>query len=453
MLIELAKILLTTLFHVLKIPIFWLVVLFVYWQYRRVAGIEQKLFGRIINPVGKQVLVSTGLGILAGLLASAFMLLLGLSLSQIGLLYIWPVALLLLLVHPRFLCFSYAGGIVALAALVLRHIVLPFFPVLAEQKLVSPLLEIHIPALLALIGLLHLIESLLIHLSGHRGSSPLYFKRAGGEVVGAFSLQKFWPIPLVALLATVVLESEIQGVNMPEWWPLLKPVLELEPGQSLQYMALPVLAALGYSDLALSSSPREKSACTACYLSLYSVILIGLALAAELWPWAAPIGVLFSPLGHEAVIHYGNRKERSRGAIYCSTARGIPLMMVLPRSAAARAGLHPGDLVQRVNGATVHSDLDFLWRVDQSYFMVLIEGSREDKGFSVVLNKRQPVGEKTPAKPSYQEKPPVTAAVGSLWHRGAALGLIPAPSSQTPIYALEKSTAGFNLLQRLKRRR
>jgi len=80
------------------------------------------------------------------LLAGAIMLLLGLSLSQIGLLYIWPVALLLLLLHPRFLCFSYAGGIVALAVLVLRYILLPFFPALAEQALVAPLLEIHIPA-------------------------------------------------------------------------------------------------------------------------------------------------------------------------------------------------------------------------------------------------------------------------------------------------------------------
>jgi len=50
-------------------------------------------------------------------------------------------------------------------------------------------------------------------------------------------------------------------------------------------------------------------------------------------------------------------------------------MMVLPQSAAFRAGLRSGDLVCRVNGAPVHSDLDFLLRIDQSYFMVLIEAS------------------------------------------------------------------------------
>lgn len=447
---ELGKILLTTLFRVLQIPLFWLVVLLVYLQYRRVAGMEQKFFGRTINPVGKQVAISTGLGILAGMLASAFMLLLGLSLSQIGLLYIWPVALLLLLVHPRFLCFSYAGGIVALAVLALRHIVMPLFPALAEQKLVASLLEIHIPALLALVGLLHLIEALLIYLSGHRGSSPLYFKRAGGEVVGAFSLQKFWPIPLVALLATVVLESKVQGVSMPEWWPLLKSTLELGPGESLQYMALPVLAALGYSDMAFSTSPRQKSAGTAASLSIYSVALIALALLAEFVPPLTLAGVLFAPLGHEAVINRGNRLERSRKSLYRAGAGGVPLMMVLPGSAAERAGLHSEDLIRRVNGLPVRSDLDLLWGIEQSYFMVLIEGQRGESGFSVVLNKRRS-GEKDSGPPPRGEGPGAAAAA-SLWHRGAALGLIPAPSPQTPIYARERPAAGFSLLRRLRGR-
>lgn len=451
LLLELGKILLITLTHVLQIPIFWLVILLVYLQYRRVAGMEQKLFGRTINPVGYQVAVSTGLGILGGLLASAIMLLLGVSLSQIGLLYIWPVALLLLLVHPRFLCFAYAGGIVALAVLALRYILLPFFPALANHTLVAPLLEIHIPALLALIGLLHLMESLLIFLGGHRGSSPLYFKRAGGEVVGAFSLQKFWPIPLVALLATVVLESEIQGVSMPEWWPLLKPTLELEPGQTLQFLAVPVLAALGYSDLALSSTPREKSSATACYLSLYSVALIGLALAAEFYPWLTLAGVLFAPLGHEAVIYSGNRREHSRDALYRSTAEGVPLMMVLPQSAATRAGLRSGDLVCRVNGAPVRSDLDFLLQIDQSYFMVLIEGFRDGREFSIVLNKRRS-GEKKPFDLLSRRGSLDAAEAAPLWHRGAALGLIPAPSQQTPVYAQARPAAGLSLLRRLKER-
>lgn len=446
LLLELGKIVLATLLQAL--PIFWIVVLLVYLQYRRAAGLERKLFGRTINPVGRQVALSTGLGILGGALASLIMLLLGLSLSQIGLLFIWPVALLLLLIHPRYLCFAYAGGIVALAVLAVRFVLLPLIPSLAEYSLVASLLEIHIPALLALVGLLHFIEALLIYFSGHRGSSPLYYKGADGEVVGAFSLQRFWPIPLAALLATVVLETEIQGVSMPEWWPLLKPLLELEPGQTLQYLALPAVAALGYSDLALSSSPREKSISTARLLSLYSLILIGLALASEFYPWVIPAGVLFAPLGHEGVIYFGNRLEQSRGARYRSTAEGVPLMAVLPRSAASRAGLRAGDLLRRVNGAPVRSDQELLLRLEESYFMVLLEGLREGNHLSVVLNKHREEGENGPHLPFLEQAPP-TAVRANLWHRGAALGLIPAPSRLTPVYAQARAAAGSGLLGRL----
>ncbi len=446
LILELGKIVIATMIQ--SIPIFWIVVLLVYLQYRRAARMEQKLFGRIINPVGKQVLVSTGLGVVGGVLASLIMLLLGLSLTQIGLLFIWPVALLLLLVHPRYLCFAYAGGIVGVAVLVLRFLLLPLVPALAGYAIVASLMEIHIPALLALVGLLHLIESLLIRLGGQRGSSPLYFKLADGEIVGAFSLQRFWPIPLAALLATIVLETEIQGVSMPEWWPLLKPALELEPGQTLQYLAFPAMAALGYSDMAISSSPREKTAGTARYLSLYSIILIGLALASEFWTLLMPLGVLFAPLGHEAVIYYGNRLEQSRPARYRSSAEGVPLMMVLPQSAASRAGLRAGDVVRRVNGVPVGDDLELLGRLEEGYFMTMIEGIREGGSFSVVLNKRRTEEKNSPGMP-FLPGPASTSPRASLWCRGAALGLIPAPSQRTPIYAQARPVGATGFLRRL----
>ena len=277
--------------------------------------------------------------------------------------------------------------------------------------------------------------------SAGTGEQPAYFKRADGEVVGAFSLQ------LLAYSggasATVVLESEIQ-VWAWEWWPLICP--EPEPGQTLQYLAFPAMAALGYSDLALSSSPREKSASTARFLSLYSVLLIGLALASEFYPWLTLTGVLFAPLGHEAVIHYGNRLEHSRTALYRSTAEGVPLMAVLPQSAASRAGLRAGDLVRRVNGAPVHSDLELLMRLEESYFMVLIEGLRDGDSFSIVLNKRRSEEKNSPDLPFFA-RPPSTAAHASLWHRGAALGLIPAPSRQTPIYAQARTAAAVGPLR------
>ena len=252
---ELAQVIITTFSYTFITPFYWVVVLLVFFQHQRLAGLEKKLFGRTVNRIWPQLSSSIGLGALGGFLAGLMMVFLGLSLEQMGLIYIWPVAILLLLVNPRYLCFSYAG-IVALLSILIR-LITEYFPSLAGHipPVADGLLKIHIPALLALIALLHLMESLLISLSGHWGFSPVYFKRSGEEVVGGFTLQRFWPLPLVALLVSVVITKDIVGVSMPEWWPVIKSTLQ-PPCETLQYLA----ALVGRPDMPTwpHQPPREK---------------------------------------------------------------------------------------------------------------------------------------------------------------------------------------------------
>lgn len=435
---ELGRIFIFTFILNLVSPVFWLVVFLVFLQYRRVAGMERRLFGRPVNNVATQVLASLGLGLLGGFLASILMVFMGLSLEQIGLYFIWPVALLLLLIHPRFLCFAYAGGIVAVNVMLFRFVV-RFYPALADYRVVDSLLKIHIPALLVLIGLLHLMEAMLIYIGGHWGSSPLYYKRPGGEVVGGFSLQRFWPLPLVALLVTIVLQTDSAGVSMPQWWPVIKSTIQPDLGQTLQYMAIPVAAGLGYGDLALSSTPREKSIVSARYLALYSAVLLGMAVTAEFYPLVTLPAVLLAPLGHELLIVYGNRREFSREPRYLSTPGRVRLMVVLPDTAAARAGLGEGDIILKVNGTPVQNQQELIQKIEDSYFMVLLEGTRGGADFSTVL-KKGGSGAQT-ARSTFNPETTPAAPGASFLHRGAGLGLIMAPSSRSSVYVETKSTS------------
>ena len=431
-LFDVGGIFLTTFLISLFTPIFWIVLFLILMQYRRVAAMEVKLYGRPINKIGRQLFISIGLGLPGGFLASVILLFLGLSLEQIGLYFIWPVALLLLLINPRYLCFSYAGGIVAVAVLAFRHLLLPLAPGLAANSIIESLLQIHIPALLVLIGLLHLVEAVLIYFGGHLGISPLYLKQENGMVVGAFSLQRFWPLPLVALMVAVVAQSEIAGVSMPQWWPILKSTLQPGESQSLQYMLIPVAAGLGYADLALTSTPRERSAFSAKWLALYSMILLTTAIAAEFYPLLVIPGVFFAPLGHELLILYSNKREEKATPRYRQTAEGVPLMLVLPDTSAAEAGLASDDLIFRVNGNPVNSSTELLQAIEESYFLVLLEGKRGSDGLSVVLKKKlaETGGEPFPFSPGGQG-----ASAYSALHRSAALGIIPVPAADSPVYA------------------
>lgn len=339
-------------------PILLAVVLFiVYRQFHRQAKLEEHLYGRPFSPPWKQLLISLGFGLLGGTLASLLMVLLGLPLSEeLGLIYVWPVALVLMLINPRYMCFAYGGGVVGAVSLLLRGLYL-LFPGIGSISFLSSLMAIDLPALMALVAVLHLTESFLIFISGHIQASPIILQNPRGEVVGGFMLQRFWPLPITALLAELVSTTAPigEGIAMPDWWPLLQPLLQPEPGMMLSYFLLPIVATLGYSDIAVSTSTREKSKISAGRLSIYSVVLLLLSLLSGRLPFLQILPVLFAPLGHEYLILAGNRREWSSPPLLGPPPRGVKLLTVLPGSPAALHGLDSGWVILNANGIEVNN--------------------------------------------------------------------------------------------------
>lgn len=361
--LELASMMALTMTSALLNPFFWLVVVLVFVQCQRMNKFQQKLFGRAYYDPWRQTFLSIAFGFLGGTVGSVLLLLFGLSLNGLGVAYIWPVALVLLLFSPRFLCFAYAGGIVALASLLVRR-VFSWWPGLSENfSFLAGLTEIHLPALIALIGILHLTEAFLIYISGHLAAAPIYTKSAQGEIVGGFNLQRFWPLPLIGLwAASFPAGSEFMagGLPMPDWWPLLEPVFKPGPGEELVYLMVPLVAGLGYSDLALSSSPEEKKLKSVLNLAFYSIVLIALSLAADRWTSFLLPAVLMAPLGHEFLIQHSNRTEKSRTPLYRHRGQGVRVMVVRKGSPAQKAGIQAGDVITEVNGIKVNSRREVL---------------------------------------------------------------------------------------------
>ncbi|MEW5865622.1 MAG: PDZ domain-containing protein, partial [Bacillota bacterium] len=196
--------------QVLLHPVFWTVVMLVAMQYARTARVQQKVFGQAVESPASLVLTSLLTGAAAGLVASMIFVFIGVTVTGAGVSFILPLALVLMLIDPRFLCFSYAGGLLALSNLLFG------FP------------KVGIPEIMILVAVLHLIESLLIRTTGDQGALPLYMKTRDGKVVGGFLLQKFWPIPLVGMMLLTPQMSEIKDIargliSMPDWWPLIRP--------------------------------------------------------------------------------------------------------------------------------------------------------------------------------------------------------------------------------------
>ena len=65
---------------------------------------------------------------------------------------------------------------------------------------------------------------------------------------------------------------------MPDWWPLVKPAGDMD---NLMFLLLPVLAALGYSDVAITNSPQEKSRHSVFAAGCLQYFPLGLSIAAS----------------------------------------------------------------------------------------------------------------------------------------------------------------------------
>jgi hypothetical protein len=342
-------------------PLFWLVAILVGSQYRRVTRVEEKFFGRAKSTFLRPTMLSAAAGLAGGLLASMLLVFSGISLVDIGIQFVWPLALLLLLVSPRYLCFAYAGGLVGVLS-ILTSLAGRLWSGLLDAPLLGILAGLHIPGLLALIAILHLTESFLIAVTGHLHPSPLYLKTESGRVVGGFSLQKFWPLPLVGLVTSIVPEALVQAaesVKMPDWWPLFQSTAAAGPGQALMYMVFPVVAGLGYGELAVSTPPRQKSIASARTLAAYSLVLLALALLALRLPSLTVFAALFAPFGHELLIIAANKKEFAGNPLYVAPPRGVRILDVYPGSAAEAAGLVPGDTVLAMDGLPVDNQYLF----------------------------------------------------------------------------------------------
>ena len=106
------------------------------------------------------------------------MILVGISVNKIGGLYLLITALGLMLIEQRFLCFAYAGGVLSLLHLLFG------FPQ-----------ELSVPQVMALVAVLHLVEALLIYLTGSLYSLPYIFATVTTGSLAALTCKSSGPCP------------------------------------------------------------------------------------------------------------------------------------------------------------------------------------------------------------------------------------------------------------------
>ncbi len=311
------------------------IVMVAYLYIQRNARLEESWLGVLRNPVSTQLADVVLFGMLVGLMASVLIVLIGIVIDYNAILFIWPLALFLMLFNQRYICFSYAGGIVSLVSL------LTGWP------------KIDVSSLVALVGILHLMESLLIILDGYKDSLPVWIEHKMFKHVGAYLMQKVWPIPLVVLVipqATVGLASG-GGVAMPDWWPLFKP-----QNMAQVFTLLPIVAVLGYGDIAITQLPKERTRESGFWLGVYSTAILIMAVISSRVYWVKYLAAVSAPLFHELFIILSKRGQMHDKPAFTVPWRGLRVLEVIPEGPAQKMGVQPGDILLRLNGRDINSE-------------------------------------------------------------------------------------------------
>ena len=311
-----------------------LVILFIRAQYRKYTELQSVIYGKpakSLKEITEQIILT---GLIAGFVSSFLTVAAGLTIESDTVRYLFYVMCLLLLFDLRFVCISYAAGI------------------LGAISLIFGIPKVSIPSLLCLVAILQLVEGVLIWLN-RKGDCVPVFIRLNDEISGAFLIRRFWMIPVVFF--TYLMQPGLISLDFAAGWPM---IFKGPPLTDLAYvLGLDCLVAvLCQNDIAITRHPEKKSEQSALLTICYSAGLLVFAWFSIKTAWMGYIGVAFCILAHEGISLYSNLSERRGVPLYSAVRRGLRIMEVLPGSHAQLMGLKRGDVILSINNHDIQTE-------------------------------------------------------------------------------------------------
>lgn len=324
-------------------PLFIGIIFFVYFLNKQIFYANVHIMERKNFDVGYITFESVMHGILAGFIFSMLMNVLGIyvMVAHDRYLYIWLSVIILIFLNTKYFYFSYIGGLVSFLNLLFG------WP------------AVNVSGLSAVIALFYFIEAFLIWSDGYKGAVPVFVKH-NNQVVGAFRVQKYWPIPIALLTLSIVLQSDmpsggIVNIHTPEWWPLLGPPNIAENHTAL-FGFLSIPAALGYSEIIMDDLPKNKLRRTGIYLMLYSVMLLIISVISAWMQYMKYIAAALVLLTHGVMTLIQKLYYMHKEPFFSVPSQGVRVLDTIEDGPAHRMGIISGDVILRINNKDVMTD-------------------------------------------------------------------------------------------------
>lgn len=337
--------------------VFFLVIIsiFLYMQNKKTSAMQKMIIGEQINSPFELTISQLVMGIFGGALSSIIMAYFGVTFYQNSAIEIlFLISVFLMVVNPRFICFSYSGAILG-ALSIINSLVASLYGTKELQ-----LFKFDIASLMTMIAVLHFVEGLLIITDGSRGSVPVFTKRED-KIIGGFVMKRYWvvPIALFIILNGNYTLNMTDTVPMPNWWPIINTTIPLEVLKKSIVMLIPFYGMLGYNSITFTKTKRNKVNSSGFLIIAYSIALFVLAQLCYISIIYKILVVLFAPIAHEGIIYLQRYNELNGEPLYVSE-EGIKVLEVAPYSPADSMNIKSGDSLIGINDREIEKEEDIL---------------------------------------------------------------------------------------------
>ncbi|MBP1907197.1 hypothetical protein J2Z32_003872 [Paenibacillus turicensis] len=338
-------------------PFYYIAILFIVLMYRRQISVERKMFHTRLQGLGRLTGRNLLGGLLGGLAVSIVYMFVGVNLSIEAIYYIWIISFVLMLFSIRFISLIYSVAILAILQFVLQ-----LTPISEAQTFLynvqATILNINIPALFCLAGLLYVVEAFLIKWQSAKLAGPIYIEGKRGRQIGGYQMHLYWVMPLLLMVP-----ATSEGMGLP-WTPFF---IAGSGGNGYMLMGLPVM--IGFTQIVMSSLPSHKVKLVSRRVFIYGLIVIASSFISLWWN---PFTVFTSILGIgllECLVWHGKSEERQQAPLFLHPQRGLKILAVQPDSPAHQLGILPGETLLKINSIRLNKqeDLHAALRVNPAF--------------------------------------------------------------------------------------
>lgn len=313
--------------------------------------LERKLFSVKLYNKTPVMLKSLGAGIIVTIIISTITGFLGLTVTKETIYFVWAIQIILMLFKFRLLSIVYSAAIIIL----LRETMALISPLSLPEPLLTGynmLMNVSSFSLAFIVGLLIVAQSVILRVQGKHFLSPIYISGKRGKVVGGYTLQAFWMIPLFLF---VPVEATTKGAIVFDTAVATPLFLELGPAAWI-LLAFPVM--IGSSAITTTLKPEQmikKMSVSQFSIGIVVLIFVALVWWIPLLIWAVPIILILSYSVQRSIIA---ASEANHAPIYVNGATGLKILALIGSSTSEQLKLKVGEVISKVNGQEVKSTSD-----------------------------------------------------------------------------------------------